>query len=308
MAIIPAKVGLITQWVISYLFGAAMVMNPSFFLAAYKLDLTTMTSQEQIILGSMIQFLGTIQFMQCAMCAITNRNGNDDQKATLALMVGVGCIPQIISAFVCIPWFAELGVPASGMYFNAALYALIGLLCLLGADFPPAIKIAPVSKPIYWGSIALSLNFGLYMFAMLFDAEALAAGYGIKLDGKAKHVMVGLMRYAFPPNFFCMILQYASHILTVGSHATYCLNRMLCALSFGLFLSQATSAANWTALNTDSKLDQVVAGQKVNAYQWLFFFVLFYVPIVMLSDSIKSAVETEVEGKAASTLLASSGE
>jgi len=296
MAVISPKIGLISGSVINVLFGLAMITMPLSFLAQYQLDLDAIEPAEKMMIGVNMQFYGGNLLLHAGVLMLTAMTGTDDAQATMALMGGLGCCVQIVSILLSVSFWTKLGVAAGGLYFNAMLFGLIAVLCFLGANYPPAFKMAPLGKSLYWGFLGLIAMYTFYVLAMVFATDTLLEGYGVHIQGAPYSVLIGMFKFGLAPEFLHIIMVLKSLIITSGSHNTYAIGRWMSLICVGWFFMISAMAMVWTTLNEDGKYDKIISGQYFNMLLWLIFSVLFYAPIARLDPELKSTIEKEVDG------------
>jgi hypothetical protein len=295
MAIISPQYGLYMSAFVGGVFGLMMFTMPMSFMKQYQLDTDSMNLMSKLMIGTIMQFWAMNLFMNVCVCTITARNGTEEQQATTALMMGLGSIISAIIQCASTPQWTELGVAASGIYFNVGLFALIAVVNFLGASFPPTIKMAPLSNPMYWGFVGMIGMYTMYMFTMFFAPDSLMDGYGVTLKGKPKAVLKLMFQFGLAPAFLSVILLFKGHLVTAGSLATYGIARYMCAILMGLMSMCVVMAAVWTCLNEDGKYDKIISGQYFNTFLWLVFFFLFYVPVARMDSAIGTRVVESVE-------------
>jgi len=296
MAVISPKIGLYTPAAIYAFFGMMQFFMPIWFLAQYNIDLGSLALVEKLILGITLQIFGVYAMKIAGILAITARNGTDEQRATTCLMQGVASSVIAVVTAASVGFWTELGVPASGIYFNLGLDGLVAVLALLGAGFPPAFKPAPLRKPLYWGFLGLIAYYALFSLGMFFATESMLEGYGVEIGGQAHGVLSGMARFTYAPAFLNLILLLLGHLVTVGSCASYGVARLASGMALVLCAGSAVSATFWACLNEDGEYDKILSGQHFNAGLWLFFFLLSYVPIAAMDRAVREGVEKEVEG------------
>jgi hypothetical protein len=295
MAVITSNAGLLLSFAIAMFFAIMQMFFPIWFVQQYNLSLTAMEQNEKWAITSMVIFTGVCYFIGASFNSVTFRNGSDDSKATLCLMNAVQSVPAIILILVSVSHWTDLGVSAPGIYFGAVLWAICGVVNLLGANFPPAFKMAPIGKPLYWGFILAIVVFSLYAIVMLFATDFIIESYGTEFQGVPKKVMQGMLKYGVAPYFIYIVLLCTAQLVTVGIHNTYVIARGLCMIYFGLVMMCAMSAAIWGTLNKDGDYDKLIKGQYFNIVLWLIFFALSYLPLVRIDPTLKDTVEKEVE-------------
>lgn len=299
MAIINPTIALYCAAIPQAIFSMMMFIAPLASIAQWQSaeKQANMTLLEKLLVGAVVQFWGLNIAIEVCVLMITARNGTDEQKGTTCFMQGLSAVFGVIMMLLGSSEFLSLGANANGMYVNMGVYGTIGILNFLGASFPPAIKMAPLRHPMYWGLLGLIAMYTFYMLSMIFMTESLMKGYGVELEGQGQLLLTGVFRYGIPQDYFGVIMLLTGQIITAGSLATYGIVRYLCVVVFGMITMCLTMCAVWTCLNEDGKYDKIISGQYFNFFLWLVFFFLFYVPIARMDPAIKSDVVEQVESK-----------
>lgn len=282
------------------IFSLWMIFNPYSILETYKIDVTnstnsTYTSTDKLLVSGTVQLLGIWYAVGAGALTITLRNGTDDQKSMLCFITGLWFVVAILCQFLSVPHFSEIGVPASGAYFNAGLGFLIGLLCFLGADCPPKISMAPVRKPLYWGYIARIVVLVVFMLLMFCIPDKLMESYGLEVSASASTVLVGFMKFSMAPWFLYVALICLAQLLVMGPCATYGYNRWLATCDFALMVVSAIWAGVWQSLNENGKYDKLIKGQYFNMVMYFVLFLIFYASVALLDPAVvKDNIEKEI--------------
>jgi len=311
MAVLPANGGLLCAGIVFMIFGLLNITMPVSFLKSYNLDLGNMntnatdtqtkavtskaiTTDEKIIISTTLQLVGVTMFASGGANTITYRGGTDDQKSTMCLMNGIGTMLTVIIGLCTVGYWTDVGVSATGLYINAAIFFVVAVVNFLGVIFPPTFKLAPFAKPLYWGFLATIPLYVLYMFMFFFGTEFFAKSYGLVLTGNPKAVLMGLIKFGLGPAILQNVLFMIAQIIAPGALATYSIVRMMCIVCFGNFMASAYAAAVWTCRNANGSYDDIIQGQGFNMFLWAVLFLLFYYPLVQLDNKIKEVLEKEI--------------
>jgi hypothetical protein len=270
---------------------------PLSLLEQYQFDTSSLVLVEKLLVVETLQGLGVFYIIYGVILVTTANRGTSDQQETTSLITGVANSFSLVMTLSGLRFWGDVGVPASGTYFNALLWVVLIVLSFLGASFRPVLKLAQLRKPMHWGFLAFIAIFSCYFFASLIAPESLLAAYtGVGLGRKSHQVLVGLMKYAFAQTIFAIVAVCVGHIATASSHTLYCVGRFMCCANLGLALVSATWVAVWTCLDKDGIYGGIVSGQCFNVGLWVVLFLLFFVPIAGMDPAIKDGVEKEVEG------------
>merc|ERR1719502_273574 len=127
-------------------------------------------------------------------------------------------------------------------------------------------------------------------------------GYGYTsktLGTEAMQMLKAALTYGFGPQWILFLFFIKAQYVVADSYFTYIFNRVLCMMWFGAFLSSATGAAAWDALNKDGKYDKVITGTYFNLVVTFVFNLFFYVPIAMMDkDTLKFGDKKEAKAEA----------
>lgn len=312
MGVLSPKIGLGITALLFLLFAFGAVVVPSKLLSNYNIDIATLTGVEQMLLTEALQQVGMCFFIVASFCTVSIRTAGDDQLATTALMAGLGGLIQQAVNAASVSYYSDLGASATAQWVTLAVFVVVAILCLLGADVPPAIKVSPISKPLYWGFLANIVLLVIYIIPMAFTTEAFFESYGMSNEvmpstGKAYKLLIGTFKYNMTSTCGLSLLLNLAHIITFSPQSTYVIGRGFTIIYFAFFIKSAAYAAVYSALNVNGpftssnttnttntqggKLDKIVTGEIFNMGLWFVFWALFYAPIVMLDGGLKGAVE-----------------
>jgi len=191
--------------------------------------------------------------------------------------------------------FISMGTSFNGMVLNLSLWTIktifFGLGCSVNFDG------ASIKKPIYCGSIVLALLFFDCWLGFLLFAETLLSGYHVSFDDdRVRHLILNCLQYGWSGQFFQMSAWLVAGMMTTDFMYIYALNRCIAIIEFGMCLVIATNKAWWTTKNEHGVLDNFIGGQWVNLIMFLTFFLLPYVPIIMVDNQIAQNVHEAVAG------------
>jgi len=297
MAVINPKIGLYAQAAICLFFGVIMVLTPMSLMKEYELHVSGLALLDKLLIVSTMQGLGIFECIYSLIIVTAANRGTCDQQETTSLINGAATTFALVLTLTSVGFWEEIDVPVAGIYFNASLWGVLAALSFLGANFRPVLRLAPLRKPLYWGSLAMIVIFSCYTLVMLVAPEALLEAYtGLGLAKQSHQVLVGSLKYGYTELIVAIIMLFIGHIATTSSYIVYCVGRSMCFVSFGLALFTACWAAVWTCLNENGIYDTIVSGQRFNVGLWLVLFLLFLAPIVRMDPAIKDGVEKEVEG------------
>lgn len=290
MALIPSSIGLIYTYIVLAVFNVMMVWFPQWFLEAYKINLTTTPVTEKLMLTGFVQFIGLNYAIGAGLNLITVRQGNDSSKGTINL---INVLWNVISAGITLisyKYWTDIGVPGGGVWLNFCLFLLGAVLNLLGCIGSNVFaKLAPIGKPLYWGLYPTLLITTLYMCAMFFFPGALMKGYGVAFSPATNTVFVGLMRFGMAPYYIYTILSCIANFF-IEPNVTYIYIRWLAIMMLVLSTVYLITAATWRSMQVNNEYLKIIRGQYFNAFLFLFFFVLFYLPVALMDGGIKGAV------------------
>jgi hypothetical protein len=312
MAILPSSAGLLCAGIVFLTFGLLNIIMPVSFLRQYNLDLdninttvtdnitsanitTAITTDEKMITSSTLQLVGVHMFVSGSCSTVTYRGGSDQQKSAVCLMNGLGALFTVVLGLCTVSYWTDIGVSATGLYINAAIFFVVAVVNFLSVNFPFDIKLSPsISKPLYWGFFVIIPLFVLYMFAFFFAPDFIADSYGLTMSGTPKVVLLGLIRFGFGPALLQNILLFVALIITPGTLATYVIVRMMAFVSFGAVLFEACAAAVWTCRSVNGSYDKIIRGMGFNMFLWTLLFFAFYFPLMQLDNKLKDALEAEL--------------
>ena len=290
MALIPSSIGLIYEAIVLSVFMLMMIWFPQWFLEAYKINLTTTPATEKLMLTSFVQYIGLNYAMGGALNVITARQGNDSSKATINVINALWSLICAIITLGSYKYWTDIGVPSGGIWLNTCLFLLGAVLNLLGCIGSNVFaKLAPIGKPLYWGFYPTLLITTLYMCAMFFFPGALMKGYGVAFSPAINTVFVGLMRFGMAPYYIYTILGCIANFF-IEPNVTYIYVRWLAIMMIVLSTTYCITAATWRSMQVNNEYLKIIRGQYFNAFLFLFFFVLFYLPVALMDGGIKGAV------------------
>lgn len=290
MALIPSVIGLTYTSVVLGIFAVMMIWFPQWFLESYKINLTTTPSTEKLMLTSLLQFIGLNYTIGVGVSSLATRLGNDSTRGTICL---VNFVWNLISACIALgsyKYWTDIGVPPGGIWLNTCLFLLGAVLNLLGCIGSNVFaKLAPIGKPLYWGFFPAILVTTVYMCMMFFVPTALMKGYGVEFTGQTLTVYVGLLRFGLAPYYIYTILSSIAQLF-IEPHVTYVFVRWLAIMFAVLSVVNCICAATWRSLETNHEYIKIIRGQYANAIIFLFFFVLYYLPVALMDGEIKGSV------------------
>jgi len=189
----------------------------------------------------------------------------------------------------------SLGCSKAGIVFNICLLAITMILFVLGAGL--SFELAPLKKPVYWGISVMAVIAFIYSVMFLFIPDALLSGYHVTFDDMmARALFLALMKYGFSGLCFQMSVWLLAAMMTTDFMHIYALNRYIATIQFGLFLAVVTNVAWWNTKNVDGHLDSFILGQWMGGCMWFIYFLLTYVPVILLDTQIARSVEEALGG------------
>lgn len=290
MALIPSVIGLTYTSLVLGAFAVMMIWFPQWMLESYKINLTNTTATEKLILTSLLQYLGLNYTIGVGVSSLATRLGNDSTRGTICL---VNFVWHLFSAGISLgsyKYWTDIGMAAGGIWFNTCLLLLGAVLNLLGCFGSNVFaKLAPIGKPMYWGFFPAILCTTFYMVAMFFFPAALMKGYGVVLTGQTLTVYLGMLRFGVAPYYIYTILSSIAQFF-IEPHVTYVFVRYLAIMFMALSVFYLITAATWKSLETNHEYMNLIRGQYANAIIFLFFFVLFYLPVALMDGEMKGSV------------------
>lgn len=296
MVDLSPRVGLSVAYVVSFLFALPMIVAPAGFMAQYNLDISDMRVTDKLLIMQVFQFQGVLLVMICINIRFAMNHGSVNTKALFSLLLGVSYLISTCIGLWFAPVWEEIGVPSAGIYFNCTLFTVIALLLLLGssADGSMATNLAPLQKPLYWGFVAITILYALYVYANFFQTEALLDAYGVDVEGRPRKVLVAFFQTCIAPTMLNLVLGWVALMLSATIGATYGIARGLSMICMAMFITSASGMATWTALNEHGEYDKFIAGQRFNCLLWFVYLWLFYVPVCNMDADIFVTVESKV--------------
>jgi hypothetical protein len=293
---INPQVPLIWWGMMSMMFGSFMLLDPAGFLKQYQINVSHMTQGDRMRVESMFQQWGIWNLMLTGFCSIACRAGSGKTRTHINLGLFVSCIVNMCTLVGGWSSWIRVGVSSVGMMFNGFLMVVTMILCMLGASLD--FELAPIKKPIYWGSCVMSVVGILYALMFLLAPETMMNSYHVAFDSRvALDLMLAVLQWGWSAFFFQMSVWLMAGMMTPDFMYIYVLTRYVAMMQVGMFFFNAANVAWWVTKNEDGVLDSFIFGQYMNCLMSFIFLVLTYGPVVMLDNQLSRSVAGVLGGK-----------
>lgn len=301
MGVISPRIPLIALGAWLYIFGLWMIISPTGILSSYGVAYSKWSDGDKFQTSQIWQLAGFWYLVLAGGLLIAQRAASPELQSFICILTAVWIF--ILEIFIWVGWstWKEIGTTDGGQWFNIAIFAIFGVLFVLAAS-KPQIKMANFTSPLYFGYYIVTPFVLLWWIGAVFLTDKIVEGYGYTSDilgAGAMQMLKAALVYAFGPIWILFLFLITAQYVVADTYYTYIYNRVLSMMWFGAFLSTATGAAAWDALNKKGEYDNVITGVYFNLAVTFVFCLFFYVPIAMMDkDTLKIGEKKEAKAEA----------